>query len=95
MTTSRPDLRRSVGVCMTCHHWQVDVRPSAISDMGGWNAAMWAIGEAHLEHLSECPGAGGRINFAGRWVDAPKMSGGKPAEGTIGMHPTPAWWVAR
>ncbi|WP_067428478.1 hypothetical protein [Nocardioides jensenii] len=93
----RPDLRKHVGVCMTCRHWQIDVRPGAISDLGGWLVAMRAIGEAHAEHIrDECPNAGGRLKWvSGEWVDAPLMDSGKPADGTLALEPTPRWWVAR
>jgi hypothetical protein len=93
--TTRPDLRRYVGVCMTCDHWQVDVRPGAISDLGGWLPAMKAIGEAHSEHVwHECPNGGGRVKFAGQWAEPPRMASGKPADGTLALHPLPRWWVA-
>ena len=69
-TTQRlPDLRRYVAVCTTCRHWQLDIRPGAISDLGGARDALWAIGLAHSEHIrDDCPGAGGRVNLDGRWV---------------------------
>lgn len=99
----RPDLRRYVGVCMTCRHWQIDIRPGAISDLGGWQEAMRAIGEAHAAHIGAtatpdaetCPGAGGRVMYEGRWVDPPKMSGGKDAEGSLELRPLPRWWEVR
>ena len=93
-TRQRPDLRRYVAVCMTCRHWQVDVRPGAISDLGGWTEAMRAIGEAHVEHLEDCPGAGGRVKFGDRWVEPPTMKSGKVADGTLELRPLPRWWVA-
>jgi len=94
-TTTRPDLRRYVGVCMTCEHWQVDVRPGAISDLGGWREAMRTIGEAHVDHINaECVNAGGRVKFAGQWAEPPTMGDGKPASGTIALHPLPRWWAA-
>jgi hypothetical protein len=95
-TQTRPDLRKHVGVCMTCEHWQVDVRPGAISDLGGWLEAMRAIGEAHHEHIrDECANAGGRVKFAGQWAEPPLMESGKPADGTLALHPLPRWWVAK
>lgn len=93
-TGSRPDLRRYVAVCMTCSHWQIDVRPGAISDLGGWVEAMRAIGEEHVVHLEDCPGAGGRVKFGDRWVDAPLMKSGRVADGTLALTPVPRWWVA-
>ncbi len=87
-----PDIRRYVGVCMACHHWQIDVRPGAVSDLGGSRAALWAIGEAHVDHMAECPGAGGRIKFGDQWVEPPRMSDGATASGTIQMEPLPRWW---
>lgn len=93
-TSRLPDLRRYVAVCMTCNHWQIDVRPGAISDLGGWLESMKAIGEEHVAHLEDCPGAGGRVNFAGQWVDPPRMKSGKEATGTMALHPLPRWWVA-
>lgn len=93
---SRPDIRKHVGVCMTCDHWQVDVRPGAVSDLGGWLAAMKTIGEAHADHIrEECVNAGGRVKFQGQWAEPPKMSDGETATGTIALHPLPRWWVAR
>lgn len=91
----RPDIRRCVGVCMACRHWQVDVRPGAVSDLGGGQPALITMAEAHAAHLSDCPGAGGRINFAGQWVEPPLMASGKRADGTMELHPTPRWWVVR
>jgi hypothetical protein len=99
----RPDLRRYVGVCMTCRHWQVDVRSAAISDLGGWLDAMRAIGEAHAAHVGatatpdadRCPGAGGRVKYEGQWVEPPKMKGGNAADGTLALEPLPRWWVTR
>lgn len=93
--TPRPDLRQHVALCMSCEHWQVDVRPSSIRDLGGWVGSMKAIALAHHEHLSECPGAGGRVKFNGQWVEPPRMQSGKPADGTLAMMPLPRWWVAR
>jgi len=89
----RPDLRRYVAVCMTCHHWQVDVRAGAISDLGGWVEAMRAIGGEHAAHMEDCPGAGGRVKFGDRWVDAPLMKNGDAADGTVMLQPLPRWWV--
>jgi hypothetical protein len=103
-TQKRPDLRRYVGVCLTCHHWQVDLRGGAISDLGGWLEAMKAIGEAHAAHVGAlgtdpdadlCPGAGGRVKFGDRWVDPPKMTSGNDADGTLALHPLPRWWVTK
>lgn len=102
-TRQRPDLRRYVGVCLTCNAWQVDVRPGAISDLGGWQEAMRAIGEAHAAHIGstrnpdpdQCVGAGGRVKYDGQWVDPPLMKSGKPADGTLALEPLPRWWVAR
>lgn len=93
---TRPDIRRHVGACMSCNHWQVDVRPGAVSDLGGWLAAMRAIGEAYHEHIyNECANAGGRIKFGDQWVEPPKMESGNPADGTLALHPLPRWWVTR
>jgi hypothetical protein len=97
----RPDLRKYVGVCLTCNHWQVDIRPGAISDLGGWLDAMRAIGEAHAAHVGAtadpdaalCPGAGGRVKFQGQWAEPPKMGSGKDADGTLALQPLPRWWV--
>lgn len=102
-TQHRPDLRRRVGVCMTCNHWQVDIRSGAISDLGGWLEAMKAIGEAHAAHVGAsatpdaelCPGAGGRVKFDGQWVEPPKMQSGNEADGTLALVLLPRWWVAR
>ena len=44
---------------------------------------------------SECPGAEGRINVAGQWVDRPVMTSGKPATTVLGLMPWPRWWVTR
>lgn len=91
-----PDVRLYVGVCMTCRHWQIDVRPGAVSDLGGARDALMAIGYAHADHLKDCPGAGGRVQFEGQWVDPPLMQDGKTeATGTIEFNPLPRWWVAR
>lgn len=92
---STPDVRKYVGVCMACHHWQIDVRAGAVSDLGGAQDAMWALAQAHSEHLPDCPGAGGRIKFNDQWVEPPKMSDGKTATGTMMFQPLPAWWVTR
>lgn len=93
----RPDLRSHVGVCLACHHWQIDIRIGAISDLGGWVGVMTAIGEAHREHTSrECVNQGGRIKFDGQWVEPPTMPvSGKPADGTLALEPLPRWWAAR
>lgn len=93
--SSAPDVRRYVGSCMTCHHWQIDVRPGAVSDLGGAQPALMAMAEAHFEHLKDCPGAGGRVQIDGRWVDPPLMSEGKPSDGTMQMDLLPRWWVTR
>jgi hypothetical protein len=101
---NRPNLRKYVGVCMTCNHWQIDVRSGAISDLGGWLEAMKAIGEAHAAHIgagptphaeSLCAGAGGRVKFGEQWVEPPTMKSGKPADGTLALQPLPRWWSAR
>lgn len=90
-----PDIRRYVGSCMACHHWQVDVRPGAVSDLGGAQAAFTALAEAHNEHLVDCPNAGGRVRFNGQWAEPPRMSDGSTATGTMQMEPLPLWWVTR
>lgn len=90
-----PDVRRYVGVCMTCRHWQIDVRPGAVSDFGGAQPSLMAMAEAHAEHLKDCPGAGGRVNYAGRWVEPPLMNSGRPTDGTMEFSPLPRWWVTR
>ena len=103
MSTPRPDLRRYQGVCMSCHNWQIDVRPGAISDLGGWLEAMKAIGLAHAAHIGKsttpdgetCPGANDRVNLYGRWVEPPRMESGHPAEGTLALEPFPRWWSPR
>ena len=93
--STRPDLRRYQGVCLSCEHWQVDIRPGAVSDLGGWLPAMQEIARAHAAHLAdECPNPGGRIRFEGSWVEPPKMNSGKPAEGTLALEPLPRWWVS-
>lgn len=93
--TAMPQVREVVLVCLACHHWQVDVRSGAVSDLGGNRAAMWAAGEAHHEHLPDCPGAGGRVKVLGQWVERPAMSDGKQADGLMGAVPLPRWWVSR
>ncbi|CAI9417214.1 hypothetical protein [Nocardioides sp. T2.26MG-1] len=90
-----PDIRRYVGVCMTCRHWQIDVRPGAVSDLGGAQPALMAMAQAHVEHLDDCPGAGGRVNFDGQWVDPPLMKSGRASDGTLEFNPLPRWWVTR
>ena len=89
---------------MSCHNWQIDVRPGAISDLGGWLEAMQAIGLAHAAHIGvdspeldeeTCPGAGGRVKFNGQWVEPPRMSDGKPATGMLALEPFPRWWSPR
>jgi hypothetical protein len=99
--SSRPNLRLYQGVCLSCQNWQIDVRPGAISDLGGWREAMQAIAAAHAAHLGvdnpeldgeNCPGAGGRVKFNGQWVEPPRMSDGKPASGTLALEPFPRWW---
>lgn len=90
-----PDVRRYVAVCMGCHHWQIDVRPGAVSDFGGAQAALMVIAEENARHLAECPGTGGRVKFGDQWVEPPRMSDGKPASGTLQMEPLPRWWVTR
>lgn len=89
------DIRRYVGVCMSCHHWQIDVRPGAVSDLGGSRPALMAMAEAQAEHLKDCPGAGGRVKFGDRWVEPVRMSSGNPADGMLQMEPLPRWWVSR
>lgn len=89
-----PDVRRCVASCMACHHWQIDVRPGAVSGLGGAQPALIAMGQAHADHLNECPGEGGRVRFQGRWVDPPRMSSGKTADGTLQLEPLPRWWVS-
>lgn len=90
-----PDVRRVIAVCMSCHHWQVDVRQGAVSDLGGSIPALTAMAAANADHLNDCPGAGGRIRFGDQWVDPPKMQDGNPATGTMALHPMPAWWVTK
>lgn len=94
-TRRAPDMRRYVASCMACHHWQIDARPAAVSDFGGSRPALMAMAEAHVEHLEECPGAGGRIRFEGQWVEPPLMQSGKPSDGTMQLQPFPRWWVTR
>lgn len=90
-----PDVRKYVGLCMACEHWQVDVRPGAVSDLGGAQSATWALAQAHSEHIADCPGAGGRVKYQGQWVEAPRMSDGQSATGALMFQPFPRWWVAR
>lgn len=92
---STPDIRRYVGVCMACHHWQCDVRPGAVSDLGGSQAALMALAEAHNEHRADCPNDAGRIRFGGQWVERPDMASGKQADAVLQMEPLPRWWVTR
>ena len=100
---SRPDLRRHVGVCMSCRHWQIDIRPGAIADLGGWQQALREIGEAHAAHVGMskepdadiCPGAGGRIKYGDQWVEPPLMESGNVADGTLEIQPLPRWWVTK
>lgn len=92
---SVPDVRRYVGVCMSCRNWQIDVRPGAVSDLGGGQPAFWAVGEASADHLRDCPGAGGRVKFGDQWVEPLRMSGGQQADGSLEMQPFPRWWVAK
>lgn len=94
-TRNTPDVRRYVATCMSCEHWQIDVRPGAVSDLGGSQAALMAIAEAHVEHLKECPGAGGRVKFNGQWAEPPLMASGKPSDGTLALNLLPVWWVIR
>lgn len=89
------DLRRYVGICMTCEHWQIDVRPGAISDLGGWREVLQTCAREQAAHLTDCPGAGGRVKFEGRWVEPIKMANGNPATGSLAFHPLPRWWVAK
>lgn len=91
-----PDIRKVVASCSRCHHWQIDVRPGAVSDLGGAQEAFMAIAYAHLDHLPECPaGDEGRIRVNGVWVDPPKMSDGAPATAALEMQHVPPWWVVR
>lgn len=90
-----PDIRRYIGVCMACHHWQVDVRPGAVSDLGGAQPALMAIAQAHVEHLDDCPAGAGRVKFGDTWVEPPRMESGRRADGTLEMQPFPRWWVTR
>ena len=90
-----PDIRRYVGVCMGCHHWQIDVRPAAVSDLGGSRATLMLVAEENAEHLKECPGAGGRVRFGDQWVERMRMTNGDPADGMLQMEPLPRWWVTR
>lgn len=80
---------------MACHNWQVDVRPGAVSDLGGARDALMVLAWAHHEHVADCPAAGGRIRFEGKWVDPPKMSDGTTPSGLMQLNPVPKWWVAR
>lgn len=89
---TRPNITDGVWVCMACHHWQIDVLRRAVSD----DPDIWhALASAHVSHQSECPGAEGRINVAGQWVDRPVMTSGKPADTVLGLMPWPRWWVTR
>jgi len=90
-----PDVCAGALVCLACHNWQIDITHHARSDLGGARDALMVAAEAHAEHLSECPGAGGRVKGLGQWVDRPEMSGGKQADGLLGMIAFPRWWVAK
>lgn len=90
-----PDVRRYVGVCMTCRHWQIDVRPGAVSDFGGVQPALMVIAQEHADHLAECPGSGGRVQYNGQWVDPPLMQDGRESSGSLEFNPLPRWWVDR
>ena len=96
-TRRKMDVCRFVGVCMGCEHWQVDVTARARSEHGGQDAAMWAVAEAHNEHVqTECPrGTEGRVLFNGQWVEPIKMGDGTTATASMAMHPLPRWWVSR
>lgn len=93
-TRRTPDIRRYVGVCMTCRHWQIDVRPGGVSDLGGARPTHMAMVEEHRAHLTDCPGAGGRVIFEGQWVEAPLMDG-RPVAGAMELNLLPRWWVTR
>lgn len=82
-------------VCLACHHWQVDVSNAVRQELGGSKPALWAIAQAHVEHLKECPGEGGRVKVLGQWVERPAMAGGQQAEGVMGFVPFPPWWRQR
>ena len=92
----RPDLRRHVLICLGCNHWQIDIRAGAISDLGGWQSALMVLAAEHYQHqLNDCVNPAGRVLFEGKWVDPPKMSDGKPANGTLAFSPVPRWWVTQ
>lgn len=90
-----PDARRYIAVCMACQHWQCDIRPGAVSDLGGSHPALMAVAQAHVGHLADCVGADGRIKVGDQWVERPSLSDGKTADGVMEMHPFPPWWVVR
>lgn len=89
------DVRQFVASCMACHHWQIDVRPGAVSDLGGSWAALILMAEAHAAHLPDCPAGKGRVRFETQWVDMPKMPDGATADGLMQMDLLPRWWVTR
>lgn len=93
-TSTLPRLDDVVLVCLACHHWQCDAPPRVVRDLGP-SATLWAVGEEHVEHLKDCPGAGGRVKVLGQWVDRPQMSHGTQADGVVGASPLPRWWVWR
>lgn len=79
-------------VCMGCHHWQVDVSPRAVREIGGLAGFAHAVATAHTED-HDCPGAGGRIKVLGQWVERPPMASGAQADAVLGAFPLPRWWV--
>ena len=95
VTKGPPPLRNVVAACCGCNHWQADVPPRVIRDLGGDKAALVLLGEAHAAHLAECPGEGGRIKVLGQWTERPQMSNGKTADGVVALYPLPRWWVWR
>ena len=95
MISRLPNHSLAVAVCMACHNWQVDGSNAVRQELGGSQALMWAMAEAHNEHRSECPGDGGRIKVLGKWVERPDMASGKQADAVLGFFPYPRWWVSR
>ena len=90
-----PPISGGVWVCQGCHHWQADVSNAVRQEVGGSVAALLLIAAANAEHLSECPGQGGRVKVLGQWVERPTMPKGNKADGLLGFMPYPAWVVAK
>ncbi len=94
---SVPDASAVALVCMSCEHWQCDMHPRAIPQLGGRRAALMALAQvAADEHGPDsCPGAGDRVKFRGQWVEKPNMDSGEKPTGMLAAYPLPRWWVWR